>query len=272
MATIKKKIERFREWKQKHKNFGMTSFLAVAIVGYALFFTSTIWFPNYGKLVTETPYYEKVVYGEYSFYLTQFVYCEAEEAVQVIIEKENSDVKDQSFQYTAVERKKGNLDVSVVQEESSYVILRISNVTGWREISLRIQARGNENQAKFYANADNIKRVKSLPERSESGYRIERLEAQILQDDMQIKDKEEQIQSLQKENEDILNRIQELESDVYPTEDEAKSAKEIVAKAKNRKQANETTIQDREEEIRKLQERTDNIRKQIEEIKEGQEK
>lgn len=264
IIPIKKKIEGM---KHGSHNVKMKSFLIFVVLSYFAFFSSKIWVPDYGKLVESTPYYQKVTYGEYSFYLTQFVYCEEEGVIQVIIEKENRDVKDQELSYTALERSIGNLNVKVAKEESNYVVLRIADTPGWREISLRIQAKGDSNQVKLYTNAKEIDRVASLPELSDTGYQIERLQAQIEYDNARIQEYETKKQKLETENEEIQKRIEELETEVYPTEEEAQNARDLISRARSQKNTNITTIQDHDTEIGYLQERTEQIHSQIEELK-----
>lgn len=268
IAAIKKKKEVLRERIRNNRNFAMQRFLVILITGYALFLTSGVWFPDIRNLKDATPYYQKVQYEDYAFYLTQFVYSEKDDAIQVIIEIENNDVKEEKLVYSAKERTSGSLDVKCVQEDPNYAVLRISGVGRWKEISLRVQETGKDTQVKFYANINAVERVASLPELTSTQYLVERLQGQIAFDNEQIRQKEEQIKALQGENQKIDERIAALEGDTYPTETEAQNAKELIVRAQSQKNSNEATIRDREEEIMQLQERTDNIKGQIHELEE----
>lgn len=269
LSAIKRKREELRVHVKNNPNFGIQCFLFVMLTGYTLFFTSKVWLSQNENLIAATPYYQKVNLGEYAFYLTQFVYSEKNDAIQIILEIENKDVMEKELVYTAVERTSGNLKVRTVQEGSNYAVLRIIDIDkSWKEISFRVQEAGADSQAKFYTNINAVNRVAFLPEQSEEEYLLERLNGQIAFDAAQIKEKERQIQVMQEHIRSIEERIKALEEDIYPTEVEAQKAGELIVKAQIQKKSIEDTIQDYMEEIRQLQERTNNIKGQIKELKE----
>lgn len=272
VSSIKKKKEYLKEKAKKNPNFGMQSFLCVLFAGYAFFFTSTFWMQDTGELAAATAYYTKVNCEDNALYLTQFAYSEKDQAMQVIVEIENKDVKDKKLEYSAVERKKkslGNLEVKVLQENSSYSILRITDVKpNWREISFRVQEKGKDIQAKFYTNKNVIERVKSLPKMTDIQCQVLRSQKQIEYDDWQIAEKEKQVNTLQKENKEIEQRIISLEESTYPTDEEAQKARDLVNKAQGKQRVNEETIEDRMHEIEELKVRSENILQQIDELQE----
>lgn len=267
VSSIKKKKEHLKEKAQRNPNFGMQSFLCVLLAGYMLFFTSTLWMPDTGKVSAATAYYTKVNCEDNAFYLTQFAYSEKDQAMQVIVEIDNRDVKDKKLEYSAVERKKktlGNLEVKVLQENPSYSILRITDVKpNWREISFRVQEKGKDTQAKFYTNKNVVERVASLPKLTDIQCQVLRLQKQIEYDDWQIAEKEKQVKTLQKENKEIEQRITSLEESTYPTDEEAQKARDLVSKAQGKQNVNEETIEDRMDEIEELKMRSEKILQQI---------
>lgn len=248
------------------KSIPLVLFLFVMAAGYTLFFTSRLWFPDYGDLIEPTPLYERVIYQNYKIYLTGWEYADIDAAMQVILEFENKDLLEQNFQYQAVERTSGELEVIPVLETSDYVILQIRDIPKtWKEISLRVGSNQTE-QVKFYTNIKAIRKVENLPARTETGYQIERLNAQLGYDDMQIKRKTQELMELEEENEELEQRIQELEETSYLSDEEARQAAEIRSRAISQIQVNSDDINDIEEDVLALEKRSENIEIQIQEL------
>lgn len=65
----------------------------------------------------------------------------------------------------------------------------------------------------------------------------------------------------------MQKRIEDLQTDTYPTEAEAENAQGIIDRAENQIQSNEDTIRKREEEIAGLETRSVNIEEQIQEMR-----
>lgn len=272
MEMGKEKIETWKQkWKRmvrKNVNFHFQCFLWVTVGMYVLFFTSNLWMPEPGKLVNPTPLYQKVACGEYDLYLTQCVYSEQDQVLQIVLEKENKGVEDQKFLYEALERTGKKAKNQVVYEDPAYVVIRIPGMMkNWKELSLHVDTEGGEVTAKFYMNVKEIQKVASLPERTDGEYQILRLQLQIGYDTARIEAKTEEIEQLKNENVKMQERIEDLQTDTYPTEAEAETAQGIIDRAENQIQSNEDTIQKREEEIAILETRSANIEGQIQEMR-----
>lgn len=253
---------------RKQKNFPVMVFLAVIILGYTAFFTSKLWYPDTGDLIDATAYYEKINYENYEMYLTQWKYSERDAAMQIILELSNKEVLDTPFVFGAVERTSGDLDIKPVFKTPEFVVLRISSIPErWKEISLRVSKRGTENQAKFYTNVSSVERVEKLPKQTDTGYQIDRLQQQKKYDDIQIAEQKEIISRLQEENEKLADKITKLEEDSYLSEEEVKQAEELISKAKSQIKSNEDNIHAAGKEIESRTSRTENILKQIKELK-----
>lgn len=272
MEMVKEKIETWkRKWKRmvrQNVNFHFQCFLWVTGVMYVLFFTSNLWMPEPGKLVNPTSLYQKVACGEYDLYLTQCAYSEQDQVIQIVLEKENKGVEDQKFLYEALERTGKKAKNQVVYEDPAYVVIRIPGMMkNWKELSLHVDTEGGEVTAKFYMNVKEIQKVASLPERTDGEYQILRLQLQIGYDTARIEAKTEEIEQLKNENVKMQERIEDLQTDTYPTEAEAETAQGIIDRAENQIQSNEDTIQKREEEIAILETRSANIEGQIQEMR-----
>lgn len=272
MEMVKEKIE---TWKQKWKrmvrqnvNFHFQCFLWVTVGMYVLFFTSNLWMPEPGKLVNPTPLYQKVACGEYDLYLTQCVYSEQDQVLQIVLEKENKGVEDQKFLYEILERTGRKVEYQIAYEDPAYVVIRISEMMkNWKELSMHVDTKGGDVTAKFYMNVKEIQKVASLPELPEREYPMLRLQLQIGYDTARIDAKNKEIEQLKQENEKMQERIEDLQTDTYPTEAEAENAQGIIDRAENQIQSNEDTIRKREEEITGLETRSVNIEEQIQEMR-----
>lgn len=262
-----KKLRIYRlifKWIPDRKSVPLILFLFVMIAGYALFFTSRLWLPDNRELIEPTPFYERILFQNDRIYLTEWDYAEADKTMQVILEFENRNLLEQDFQYQAVERTSGELEVLPVLEKPDYVILRITDIPKtWKEISLRIGNGQTEERVKFYTNIKEVRKVDNLPERTKTGYEVERLEAHLVYDDVQIQQKNQEKAELEKENKELEQRIQELEEAGYLSEEEARQAAEIRSRAISQIQVNSDDINDINEEVLALEKRSENIQSQI---------
>lgn len=257
------------QWIPDRKSLPLILFLFVMIAGYALFFTSRLWLPDDRDLIEPTPFYERMICQNDRIYLTEWDYAEADGTMQVILEFENKDLLEQEFQYQAVERTSGELELLPVLETSDYVVLRIINIPKtWKEISLRIGGDQTEERVKFYTNFKEVRKVDELPVRTKSGYEIERLKAQLTYDAVQIQQKNQEKTELEKEKAKLEQRIQELEEASYLSEEEARLAAEIRSRAVSQIQVNLDDTGDIDEEVLALEKRSENIQVQIKELKE----
>lgn len=254
---------------KRNNNFGMKMFLFIIVVGYVFFFTSLAWVPEKQEMIDITPYYQKVKLADYTFYISKSEYSQQDAAIQIIMEMESTDVTGKELTFSAVERTLGQLDVKAVCQEPNYAVLRITDLNPkWKEISVRVQVAGDQTQAKFYTNIDVIEKKTSLPNLTETEYKMERLQAQIEYDTAQIQQKEKEIVELQEENKKISERIKALQEDTYPTEEEASKARELVIQAENQMKSNEDVILDRQKEAEKLEIRSANIQEEMKTLKE----
>lgn len=246
------------------KSIGSSILIAGIIFGYLIFFSSRFWMPDNSELVEATQLYESNTIDSYNIYLTEWVYSESDAAMEIIVENSTNDLLADRLTYEAVERNSGELHMSVVNGMSEYAVLRIEDIPdNWQEISLRIQEEGSTNTLRLYTNCEEVERVSSLPEKSQADYQIDRLEAQIGYDDFQITQLEEEVTALASENRNLTNRISELETAIYPTQEEADNAKELADRAREQIAANAETIEIRQGEISEIEERTEQIREQI---------
>lgn len=238
--------------------------LSVILIGYTVFFTSKMWFPDMGDLVAATPLYERMVDDNYEIYVSQWSYAKDEQVMQVILEVVSKEVLATPFIYGATERTMGKIKVVPVQETYDYVVLRLLNVPAqWREISLRVGRPNTESQVKFYTNIEAIKQVKTIPEKSEQEYEVERLKAQLTYDQVQQKEKVQELTKLKTENKLLEDGILELETGVYLSDVEVQRAEETISKAKSQIQLNADNMQSIDKDVKELEQRSANIQVRI---------
>lgn len=264
-------LQVFREGLNKRKSVGSWILLSIIVAGYLFFFSSRFWMPASKEYIEPTPLYTVQSIGDKGIYITQWEYSESEQAMQIVLEIESKALVDQKVSFSAAERSAGDLDITAAVEQTDHVVLYIKDIPEkWTEISLRLWGDDESDILRLYTNVDSIEYADRLPGTDGTACEVYRLEGQIKYDTYRISEREEELSSLQKENEDLQKRISELEEMKYPTEEEAQEAEGTVSRAESRMESNNTQIRQLQEEIDQLENRSDSIREQIEETKSGE--
>lgn len=260
-------MEQLKEIRQ-HKNFGNLLLFTVIVAGYLFFLTSRVWLPDAGELIEPTPFYEKQILEKYNVYLTKWDYAKKQDEMEIVVEVETNDLLSVGLKCQAVERTFGKLDTKVVLEDTDYMVIRVCNVPKkWKEVSLHLEDE-NKKTVNLYTNVSEVDQVKVLKSKERAGYQCDRLKGQIGYDAYRIRQKETEISDLTEENSRLSKRVEELSNGRYPTQKEADDAADIMESAKSRIESNGKTIEKRQEEISELNTRTEELEKQIRELKE----
>ncbi len=253
--------------KERGKNTGNRLLLTVIIAGYAFFLTTKLWLPDVKELVDATPLYEKQVSGDYSIYLTKWEYAQKDQSMEIIVETETTNLLAARLECEAVERTAGELHTKTLISDREYQVIQITDIPqNWKEISLRMIDDKGE-YLSLYTNIDAVEQVEALKEKSEDGYLADRIQGQIEYDAYRIRKKEQEISDLTAENRSLENGIDEMMSKQYPTQEEADKAAELIKSAEKKCEVNDSTIETRKTEISELELRTEELKKQIEELK-----
>lgn len=259
-------MEQLKEIRQ-NKNFGNVLLFTVIAAGYLFFLTSRIWLSDAGELIGPTPFYEKQILEKYSVYLTKWDYAEKQDEMEIVVEVETNDLLAVGLKCKVLERTFGELDAEVVLGDTDYMVIRIQNVPKkWKEISLHLEDE-NKKTVNLYTNRLKVDQVKALKSKDRTGYQCDRLKGQIGYDAYQIRQKESEISRLTEENSRLSKRVEELNNGRYPTQKEADDAADIMETAKSRIESNGKTIEKRQEEISELNTRSEELEKQIRELK-----
>lgn len=253
--------------KEKGKNAGNRILLSVIVMGYVFFLTSEFWLPDVKELIAATPLYEKQTMGDYSVYLTKWEYAEKTQTMEIIVEMEMTNLLAPRLECEAVERTAGELQTNTVVDDREYQIIQIVEIPeNWKEISLHLINDKGEHLS-LYTNAEAVKKVDALPGKDEKGYLSDRIRGQIDYDSYRIEKKEQEISELALENRTLESGIDEMASKKYPTQEEADKAAELIRSAEKKCETNESTIEKRRTEIAELEVRTEELQKQLEELK-----
>lgn len=248
---------------RKKKSSFIVVFTIFAVVGYVIFLSSKLWFPTMSDLVPVTPLYEKQKVANYNLYLTAWQYADKDDAMEIILEKENSDVLDMEFSYAAVERTAGDLHMKVVSEEPKYVVLRITGIDkNWREVSLRVTPKGGD-EVRFYTNKEKVEMAPSLPIKTDSGYQIGRLEKQISYNQNLIDKNTKATEKLQKENEKLEKKLKEFAKTEYLTAEQLQENEDLIVKAQSKITANRETMDGIQKNSDTIADRNIKIKEQI---------
>lgn len=262
------------DWKEKlaeirrQKNFPIWCFVVLLFLGYTLFLTSRIWYPQSQDYIQPTAYYEQHQVGVYQMSLTDWKYSPKDHVMQVILEKENREILDEKLHFGAVERTEGELKVEAVQEEPDYLILRIEGIPeDWKEISLRVgNTENEESMTKFYTNVDQVEETEHLARKDREGYHADRLLAKKRQTEQELEDLRGKITELLQENEDLKGKEEEIQGKNYLTEEERKKGEETLIRAENQIKMNEETLGTLEEETAEKENYIESLNMEIRQI------
>ena len=248
-------LQIFREKLNGKKSAGSWILLAILVGGYLFFFSSQIWMPSSNEYVEPTKLYEVQILEEQQIYVTRWEYSEREKAMQIALELESKSLIDQKLSFEAVERSAGELKVTAVIEQADHIVFYIEDLPDkWKEVSLRVWGEDQDSMIRLYTNIDDVVRADDdLPGRDTVRCEVYRLEGQMEYDTYRISEREEEIASLEEENESLQKRISDLKSAKYPTEEEAQEAGDTVSRAESRIESNNTEIENLRGEIGQLE-------------------
>lgn len=83
-----------REKTKKSKSNYYVVLMAVMLIGYGLFFTSKLWFPTNTDYIDATSLYKNLKFDTYTLYLTEWNYATSDQAMEITIELQNTEVLD----------------------------------------------------------------------------------------------------------------------------------------------------------------------------------
>lgn len=221
---------------RRNRNMFLYIFLIVFIGGYGLFFTSKSWFPGRDDVIAATKFNITRTWEKREITLDNWVYSKSQRMMEIQIDINNTSYDGiDKYKFTAVDRKKGFLDVQTVVENNDFVVLRIINLKAdWSEISLRMNLPGVENSStyKMYTNKYDVSAVSNIEDKTENQYLLAKLQNMIDSYTEQIKDLSKQIEDTQKVINNCNSDIEALKAKKkYQTDEEKKDTDQMISDA-----------------------------------------
>lgn len=259
--------------KAKHKaSMTILGFVIFIILGYTIFFTSNIWYPESGDLVKPSEYNVIRNWNDREVTLLSWEYSKYQKEMELLLT-----IKNQSFDgineydVTAVERNKGALDTSIFLQEKDLYVVRISNVPeGWSQVSFRLCMDGAD-PLKLYTNKNAVTMTDDIQDLTYYGYMTERQEVLIAGYEDKISEWNTAIAEEQKTIDNCNADINEwTAAEEYQTDYEKAETEQLIAKAKSQISMSETNIKNYQDNIAEYEERIKNAQAQINQYKQGE--
>lgn len=240
------------------------------IAGYAFFFTSRLWMPPGSDVRYLTNLNEDVNWGNRTIQIIRWDYCDESKTMEVELDVENSEFDGKnSYDFEALEYGGKELKIKKIVEEADWIVIQISELPKrWSEVSLRMFVAGTDSdKLKLYTNIKAVNKVEQVVEKDINGYRVGRLEAEILNYQNEVADKNKEISELTAEIENIQAEISRLEeSKTYQTEIQIEATNEKISDANTKLISNQEKIMDLQEEIEEINKRIEMVQLQINEV------
>ena len=248
--------EKLAKMRNKNRNIGLIISFSMIVLLYIFFFMSPIIFRTPSE-VEYTPIGSKEYLSEgREISIERWKYSKKQALMEVMIDIENNayDGKD-FYNYTAYvnfqEASKGKeqLAVEIKLQQINYVVLWLHSVTeDFNSCSVTVYMKDKaETSASLYTNYKKVEMVNRLSNKSETEYRIEKIERNISKLREKIVTNNNDISDLKKEIKTIKSHIKEEQNDKsYQTKREQQKTEDIIEEYR-------TQISDREFEIGELQ-------------------
>ncbi len=252
------------------KNTFLKIYLAIIVLGYAFFFSSSSLFFS-GITVEATKINSTLEYKNRFITLLRWEYSESQDLMEVELEIENlayDGIDDYNF--TALFKPStSDIVIDKVINEENYVVIQIKNIPkNFVDLSLRMAIEDSEENIRLYTNKEEISRVDSLESLTLNEYRINMLEREIAEFENQIIDFENKIDE---EIQTILNIQKSIEHDIeskkYSTADEIETINNNIRTKEENIKSRHDTIANLERKIKETESKIANSMLNIEELK-----
>jgi len=215
MKSIKARFYTFKSKIKRNRNSQFPIFLATAIIGYFLLFTSKVWMPDYNLSEVFTAMESVSTLDNRNFTLKNWIYSPEQNMMEVEVDVINNNFDNiDKYLFSCRDQNYKLLQTSAVIEEKNLLVVHILNIpVDFKELSFRIKVDyGEDNQdvgkmVRFYTNRDTIMNVDKIDNKTPTEYFAARLERNI-------KTYNQTIQSLQKEIDDISLKIALAENEI----------------------------------------------------------
>lgn len=222
--------------------------ITLFIIMNVLFFLSPMYLP---KVIKGSPFSSGTLYNlgnGKEVNAMRYDYSEAEEKAELEIDIKDKDFAPGDYQVGAVQNGKRK-QVEIVIDDPLNKIFQIHNITPDDRLTFTIQFNGNDTEASGSADIKFVPKyltkVSSLPIKTPTEYKIQRLNLEINNIKQEIKEIENKIELLNETNKNIDTTISSLEAEKSAkTENEKMEINTSITENLATKKENEATIND----------------------------
>lgn len=242
------------------------------IVGYVVFFTSTLWLGQ-NKNYAYTPIMQELTLNGRQVFVARWDYSPNQKLMEVEIEVNNSTLDNvDNYYFSAVTKPAGNIEVVPIIEDSNFIVLHLKNIPkNFTEISLRMKV-GNDNYKdilKMYSNVDQTNQVSEIKALTKDEYyinrtlrTIEQYQDQINKINTSIINYKENITALESKNVTLeADKKYQSDAEIQDTQRLIESNKSAIENIKQLIVAEENNKRELETRIVKAKEKIESIKK-----------
>lgn len=188
----------------KRKSYLTT--VIVVVMGYLLFFTSTLWYPGQRDAEDYTPIGQMQEVKETGNGVTIVYWAYSPEQSAMSVELDINAV-DRDISFAAVDKKRREIPVTLKISQSGTYVLELDSIQeDFQAVSLRVTIQGKT--IRLYTNNKQVDKVEKLIFYSDlDGYYQARVSRNILSLEQEIQETKEQIRSLQEQIESCEGQL-----------------------------------------------------------------
>lgn len=272
--------ERARIMKKKNKIFFQTILIGLMIF-YVFMFTSRYWMVGSYKDIDVTKMGTTITANNRDVTLMSWKYAKKQKIMEVIIGIDNTsyDGVDQ-YQWTAIDKISGSLHVKPVIQDRDFVVLQITDLPSRVSvISLRMDSDLEKSDSaeeewstiRLYGDPTrNIEQVDQIQAKTETDYKIDRLDTEIAKYNQTIDDITDENAELTEKIDSIQKTIDDAKADQkYQTQSEIEKSDQKIISLMSQQNGFKDQIDNNNEKVTEASDKIKNLQKEISDIKEG---
>lgn len=233
----KKIIREISVKSKKRRNVFLQMFIFIFCAGYFLFFTSNAWYPDKSNLVKATEIGKTNEWNGKEITVLSWTYSETQKLMEIQINIDSKELTDTvQLEFEALDKKQGYFPVEQFVKKDNLYVLRIPVKKGWKEVSLRIQEKGDNSVEpyKVFTNNEKVTEVAKIQDLTENEYLISRIQSRIEKYEKDIYDLETENKKFEKDILEINENIADYRTkEQYQTAQEIKETENLIAQAES---------------------------------------
>lgn len=264
--SVREEVARNRVRRIKSQsNKILATFVAVFVLGYLFFFTSTLWLPPTYTGAAVTPIGSTVSFNDRNITVANWSYSPEEKRMEIIIKIDNLSIDGIDRYDWTLRDKNGKLRASVTAETDDMVVVVAEKVSRrWTEVALRMRLKAEDMDENpdfgsydIYMSDKEVNEVSHIPEsRSMAEYMQVAVDTQVNGLQKQIEALEKESGELNRQISEANKKIEELTADMeHQTTSEKAITENAIAELNTTKEQAQKQLEDNETDVAELQEK-----------------